>query len=136
MENLFVFIWQEWIMVAALLFAVYFLINHESAKGGVKLSPQQVVNAINGGEAVIVDVRDSKEYDTGHLVDAIHIPFNKVNDNLQLLEKHREKQIIIVDKMGQQSGAIVKKLTGEGFNAARMNNGISEWQHDGLPLVK
>ena len=122
--------------LAGLLFAIYLLTRHESAKGGVKLSPKQVVTALNSGESIVVDVREAKEYQSGHVVDAIHIPFNKIGDSLQLLEKYRQKQLIIVDKVGQHSGGVVKKLVAEGFSAVRMNNGMSEWQHEGLPLVK
>lgn len=136
MENILIFAEQQYVLVISFVVLVFLFLRHESAKGGEKLSCQQVVQAVNGKKAVLLDVRDSKEFETGHLVDSLNIPHNKINDSLKQLEKHRQKRIIVVDKMGQHSGAVVKSLVAEGFDAVRMGGGISEWQQDGLPLVK
>ncbi len=136
MENLIIFVQEQFILVGALAVLIFLFIRHESAKGGNKLSCPQVVQVVNKGEAVLLDVRDTKEFDAGHIVDAINIPHAKVADSLKVLEKHRQKQIIVVDAVGQHSGAVVKTLMASGFDAARLGGGISEWQQENLPLVK
>ncbi len=53
------------------------------------------------------------------------------------LEKHKEKPLVLVCKMGQHSGAIGKKLAAQGFTGVRrMSGGMMEWQNSNLPLVK
>ena len=136
MENLFIFAEQQLVLIIGFVVLVFLFLRHESSKGGEKLSCQQVVRAVNSGDGILLDVRDSKEYDAGHLVDSIHIPHAKVADSIKKIEKYQDKQIIVVDKMGQHSSAVVKQLAEKGFTVARLGGGISEWQQDGLPLVK
>jgi rhodanese-related sulfurtransferase len=53
------------------------------------------------------------------------------------LEKYRDKPLILVCKMGQQSGAAGKKLGAEGFTGVyRMSGGMMEWGALQLPLIK
>jgi rhodanese-related sulfurtransferase len=135
-ENIIVFAQQQFVIVIALAAVIFLFIRHETSKGGAKLSSLQVVAAVNSDEAVLLDVRDAKEYEAGHIVNAIHIPHAKVADSLNKLEKYRQKKIIVVDKMGQHSAAVIKILTANEFIAVRLGGGVSEWQQDSLPLVK
>ena len=127
---------EQFVIIIALAAIVFLFMRHETAKGGEKLSCSQVVAAVNADEAVLLDVRDTKEYDAGHIVNAINIPHAKVADNIKVLEKHRQKKIIVIDKMGQHSAAVVKTLVANNFTAVRLGAGISDWQQDNLPLVK
>ena len=131
------FLGQQWMLVGALAVCGFILINHESRRGGTSLSPQQLVNKVNQGEAMVVDLRDSSEFNKGHIIDALNIPHAKLKDQLQQLESHREKPIILVCKMGQHAGAGGKLLAAEGFtDINRLNGGMMEWQNMQLPLVK
>jgi len=135
-ENILIFAQEQFVVVISLAAIVFLFIRYETSKGGEKLSCPQVVAAVNADEAVLLDVRDTKEYDAGHIVNAISIPHAKVADSLKVLEKHRQKKIIVIDKMGQQSAAVVKTLVANDFTAVRLGGGISDWQQDNLPLVK
>ncbi|MGS2717349.1 rhodanese-like domain-containing protein [Eionea flava] len=136
MEDIIVFAQQQFVIIIALTAVIFLLIRHEGSKGGEKLSCLQVVGAVNKDDAVIVDVRETKEFDDGHIVNAIHIPHAKIADSVKVLEKHRQKKIIVVDKMGQHSAAVVKTLEANEFTVARLSGGITEWKQDNLPLVK
>ena len=53
------------------------------------------------------------------------------------LNKVKDKQIIVADKMGQHSAMAVKQLKAEGFgNVVRLDGGVSDWRASNLPLVK
>lgn len=136
MENVLIFAQEQFVLVILLVVLIFLSLRYEAAKSGEKLSCSQVVIAANNGEAVLLDVRDSSEFDAGHIVDSIHIPHAKVANSLQQLEKYRDKKIIVIDKMGQHSGSVVKTLVEKEFTAVRMGGGIAEWQQDNLPLVK
>jgi rhodanese-related sulfurtransferase len=131
------FLAQQWMLVAGIAVCGALLMNHESRRGGTALSPQQLVTRINQGDALLVDLRDSAEFNKGHIVDAINIPHAKLKDQLQMLESHRDKPVILVCKMGQHCGASGKLLAAEGFtDINRLSGGITEWQNMQLPLVK
>jgi rhodanese-related sulfurtransferase len=135
-ENALIFVQEQFLLVIPLVVLVFLLFRHESAKGGQKLSCAQLIQAANGDNAVLLDVRDVAEFEEGHIVESVHIPHAKVAGSLQQLEKYRAKQVIVIDKLGQHSAAVVKTLAEKGFTAVRLGGGIAEWQQDNLPLVK
>ncbi len=110
--------------------------SHEQGKSGKSVSTSELVRLINNDEAVVVDVRSGAEFESGHIHGAISIPHQKLASRIAELEKHRDKIIVIADKIGQHSGAAGKKLSSEEFNVRRLSGGISEWQGSSLPLVK
>lgn len=134
--EIFVFVSQQWILITLLaaLIGVFFLT--EQNKSGKSLSSSELVRLINSDEAVVVDVRSAAEFEAGHIHGAISIPHQKLASRITELEKHREKIIVVADKIGQHSGAAGKKLSSEEFNVRRLSGGISEWQGSSLPLVK
>lgn len=137
MESFIVFLGQQWLLVGALLSCVLLLVFHDSRRSGAAVSPQAAVNLINQQDAVVVDLRDAKEFKAGHIVDAINIPFSSIDSRIGELESHKEKALILVCKMGQHSSAVGKKLAGKGFTGVRrLSGGMIEWQGQQLPLVK
>ena len=137
MDRLFEFVVNHYILVSlfvAFLLAILFL---ESRRGGAKVSAQAAVNLINKDEAVVVDIRDRKEFGEGRITGSVNIPLNSLKSRAAELNKFKDKQIIVADKMGQHSAMAVKQLNAEGFtNVVRLNGGISDWKASNLPLVK
>lgn len=53
------------------------------------------------------------------------------------LEKYKSKPIIVACKHGQTAGVAMAKLTKAGFERVyKLKGGMTQWQTDGLPLVK
>lgn len=130
------FLGEQWLLVAMLVAAMVLLFQHESRKSGKALTPQQLVNEVNKSEAVVVDVREEKEFKKGHIVDAVNIPYAKMTDRWVELEKFRDKPVILVCNIGQHSGPAGKVLAAQGFtNINRLSGGMSEWKNMQLPLV-
>lgn len=123
--------------MSALAVCVALLIMHESRRGGKTVTPQQLVSLVNGQNAAVVDLREAVEFRKGHIVDAINIPYGKVDSRWSELEALSERPVILVCKMGQFSSAIGKRLLAKGFKQVyRLGGGVSEWQVSQLPLVK
>jgi rhodanese-related sulfurtransferase len=137
MELFLEFLAQQWILAAALAAALIMLWMHEARKSGQSVSPQEAINLVNAQDGLFLDLRDGGEFGKGHIVDALNIPVSKLDSRLAELEKYRDKPLILVCKMGQQSGAVGKKLGAEGFTGVhRMSGGMMEWGAQQLPLVK
>ncbi len=137
MALFFEFVAQQWMLFGALLAAIGMLIFHESRRSGASLSPQQAINLVNAEDGVFVDLRDSGDFNKGHVVDSMNIPVTKLDARLSELESYRDRPIVLVCKMGQHSGGAGKKLTEKGFNRVyRMTGGMMEWGNMQLPLVK
>ncbi len=131
-----VFISEQWLLVSLLLVLIAALVTVEKQRAGTALNLHEVTRLVNSDQAILVDLRDKKDYSAGHIVDALNIPYAKLQDRLSELEKHRDKTIVVLDKMGQHAGAASKVLREKGFTVARMQGGMVEWQSQNLPLVK
>lgn len=118
-------------MVLAFLY-----IQSEIKRGGQTISVHQLTLMVNRENALVLDVRENTEFKEGHIIDALHIPFAKLKERLAELEKYKDKPILIVDKMGQHSGAAGKQLSEAGFNVSRLNGGMTEWRSSNLPVIK
>jgi len=131
------FVSQEWILFAVFLALATMLVMHETRSGGVALSPAQLTKLVNDSEGVIVDVRDSKEFAGGHIVDAINIPHAKIASQISQLDKHKNKPVIVVCKFGQHAGGVGKTLKTAGFEqVSKLSGGMAEWQAAQMPVVK
>ncbi|HWV15470.1 MAG TPA: rhodanese-like domain-containing protein [Cellvibrio sp.] len=134
--NFFDFIAQEWILVSALAGLIVVYLWTEKIKSGLPVSSHELTTLVNVHKAVILDIRPAAEFKLGHLVDAINIPYERINNDIALLEKHKASTIVIVDKLGQHAGQVGRNLKKQGFDIRRLSGGISEWQSQNLPLVK
>jgi rhodanese-related sulfurtransferase len=133
----FDFLLQQWHLVMGLAVAVVLLVLHESRRGGQTVTSQQLTSLVNSQQAAVIDLRDPADFRKGHIVDAINIPYGKLDERIGELEKLRERPLVLICKMGQFSSAAGKQLLAKGFKQVyRLNGGIGEWQAMQLPLVK
>lgn len=136
MALLLEFVAQQWMLVGALAVVLVLLFMHEGRKSGATVSPQQAITMVNQEDGVFVDLRDAKDYKTGHIVDALHIPSAKMADRMAELDKYRDKPVVLVCKMGQTSGAAGKQLLAAGYSRVyRMSGGMMEWTAQQLPVI-
>lgn len=92
---------------------------------------------INHKEAVILDVREQKEYDSGHILNAKLIPLGKLSERMNELEKFRDRPIIVMCRSGQRSATATALLGKQGYTQAyNLSGGVIAWQKANLPLEK
>ncbi|MEZ5570740.1 MAG: rhodanese-like domain-containing protein [Halioglobus sp.] len=130
------FLTQQWMLTTALLAAIVMLFLHEARKAGPSLTPQQAINEVNSQNGIFVDLRDVAEFRKGHIVDAINIPALKLPERMSELEKYKDRPIVLVCKMGQQSGTASKQLKAANYTTVyKMTGGMMEWANLQLPTV-
>ncbi|MEH6467875.1 MAG: rhodanese-like domain-containing protein [Porticoccus sp.] len=132
----FVFVSEQWMLVSVLMVLVYLFAINERIKSGKPISSHVATRMLNAEEAVLLDIRDAKDFKAGHIAGAINIPHTKLQDRMVELETHRDKAIIVTDKAGQHTGAIGRRLQQKEFNVQRLTGGMMEWQNQKLPVVK
>lgn len=137
-DQLFEFVMNHPLLVGAFLLVLTAWIAYEikgSTSSGV--SSGEATQLINREDAVVVDIRDAGDFKTGHIAGARNIPQSRLDDRMNELEKLKDKPLIVVCKHGQASGAVLAKLAKAGFTRAyKLKGGVSQWQADGLPLVR
>ena len=137
MDQVLEFIGNHPILVAAFVILLVLFIRNETRRGGRSVSAQQLVDLVNRENALVLDVRDKKEYDAGHIVDALNVPFAALDGRMNEIRKHRDRPIVVACKMGQHSGTAGSILRKHGFeNVSRLTGGVTEWRNQSLPVVK
>ncbi|BFM09374.1 rhodanese-like domain-containing protein [Halioxenophilus aromaticivorans] len=136
MEKFIAFVVEQWILVFLFLGLIGFYFWNEKRRSGQVMSIHQVTRLVNSDGGVLVDLRDNGDYKSGHINNAINIPYAKLNDRASELDKHKSKTVVLVDKMGQHTGAAGRDLLKLGFQVARLEGGMTEWQAQKLPVVK
>ena len=114
----------------------------QEAKSQVEnLSPEQVASELEGGDAVLVDLREPQELEaTGMIPGAIHAPRGMLEFYADpSLPYHKDelqpdKRIIVHCASGGRSALAAKTLKDMGYsNVAHLDGGIKAWQEEGLP---
>ena len=136
MDQLFEFVTNHWWMVAIWLFFLIALLWDNNRRNGQSVSTTEATTMINRENAIVLDIREKADFKTGHLVNAINIPFASLSSRTGELEKYRKQPIVLVCKSGQTVGAAGKMLREQGFNTVRMKGGMMEWNSQNLPVVK
>ncbi len=135
--QIFEFIGNHPFLVGTFVFLVIAFLINEGKQGGASVSTANLVNLVNREDALVIDVRDKKDYGSGHISGAIHIPLTRLEERASEFEDKKAKPIVVVCKMGQHSSTAGKKLKDLGFeNVRRLSGGMAEWNAAGLPVVK
>ena len=137
MDQLFTFIGNHPFLVGAFVLLLALFIRNEMQRGGSSVTAQQLVDLVNRENALVLDVRDRKEFDAGHIVDAVNIPAAALESRLGELKEYADRPVIVVCKMGQHAGAAGIVLRKNEFtNVSRLAGGLAEWRNQNLPVVK
>ena len=104
--------------------------------GGQSVGPMDAVRLMNQG-ALLLDVRNQAEFDSGHILDARHVPQDQLASSTKALKKYREKVVIACCESGMRSGAAARVLRAQGFTkVVNLQGGLQAWRADNLPLVR
>lgn len=136
-EQLFEFAGNHYVLVSVFLALLVAFVINEGKRGGAAISPTNLVTLVNRQGAVIVDIRDGKEFGNGHIAGAVNMPFSSFDSRLAELEPFKDKPIVLVCKIGQHAGTIGRRLKAQGYeNVRRLAGGMGEWTASNLPVVK
>jgi len=69
------------------------------------------------GEYIVVDVRTNSEYESGHVVGALNIPHDQINEDIVL---DKDKTILVYCMSGARSKIAYDTLTSMGYNTYDM----------------
>lgn len=104
---------------------------------GKWVSIPEAVQLINRQEAIILDIGDSAEYATNHILNAKNVPFTKLSERLPDLEKYKKRPIVVSCHTGNNSLAACVMLRKSGFSEVfALKGGLQAWIQAGMPVQK
>ncbi|MDX1593317.1 MAG: rhodanese-like domain-containing protein [Gammaproteobacteria bacterium] len=102
-----------------------------------RIDPQGAVPLLNREGGVMVDVRETKEFNEGHVVGAVHIPLNTLAKRHVEISKYRDKPVIVTCRAGTRSGPACSTLAKAGFEKVYLlNGGMLAWEGASLPVTR
>lgn len=124
-------------LAAVVVLLLIMLIEFIRAKRNVfNINPTEATQLINHDNAVVIDIRQQETYRQGHIIDAQLMIPQEIRQNAKKLEKFRNRPIIVVSNLSNESQKIAALLLKQGYNAYSLNGGMRAWNDAQMPLVK
>jgi thiosulfate/3-mercaptopyruvate sulfurtransferase len=124
-----------------------------SSLPGVLVEPAWLSRQIPHADLVVIDARDAKEYQSGHIPGAVHLspaalvqtspdgveklaPVSVIEQKLSASGIAADRQVVIYDGSNyRESARLFWVLEAHGHpSVAVLNGGFAEWTHKGLPV--
>lgn len=94
---------------------------------GYKTIDSNVAMELINNDAIVIDVRESNEYDTGHIEGSINIPVS----NISSINYDKDTNIILYCASGMRSANAAKELINLGYtNVYNLDGGLINWGFD------
>jgi rhodanese-related sulfurtransferase len=91
---------------------------------------------MQSGDFVVLDIRTAKEFDEGHIENAINLDFYSKNFDQSVLNYKKNGIMIYSRSSGQSQQAITKLISLEFKNIIELENGLVGWKREGFTLIR
>ena len=140
MERLPEFAVRHWDLFLALVIILAFLFNTlfgARLRGYRQVGAAEATGLISHQEALVLDVREDREYRDGHIQASRHVPLRDLRERLTELEGYKGRPVLAYCRSGQRSARACAVLRKHGFEQVfNLGGGIIAWQNANLPLTK
>jgi rhodanese-related sulfurtransferase len=104
-------------------------------QGALQINPHEAIRLMNHQNATVIDLRTHDAYSTGHIVNAISIPFPDF-EKLKKWDKYQSNPVILVCANGLESRKAAHLLLKQQIKPYVLAGGIRGWLNAEMPLVK
>lgn len=106
-------------------------------RGYKVLKPAELTQLINAGNALVVDISASGDFEKGHIAGSRNITPSQFDPENKLLTGAKAQPVVLVCRNGTASAGAAKQLKKAGFEQVHwLDGGVAAWQLADLPLVK
>jgi len=106
----------------------------QSKRAGAALTPTEAVQMMNHQHAILVDIRETSAFQSGHIPQARSLPVADFEKKAASLPKN--KPIILVCEQGKSATAAATKLRALGLTEITiLAGGLRAWSDAGMPVT-
>lgn len=88
------------------------------------------------GKVMLVDIRETREHNTGVASGAVLLPMSELGEKIGMLPKSVDQPVLLICNTQNRSKATLLKLKQQGYQNIRyVNGGMSQWASKGWPMV-
>ena len=92
---------------------------------------------MNNGNALVLDIRDNVEFNSGRIPKAKNIPLAEITKRIDEIAKFKDKPVIVTCGTNTRAPAAVRALKANGFtDVYTLQGGFGAWQQASLPVEK
>ena len=97
-----------------------------------------LLKVLNSAAApLVIDVRSSMEYQSGHIPGAVHVSVLKILLRLDRLSAYRQRQLVVTCEHGPRAQLARSVLARSGhLNPDLLEGHMADWRQAGMPLEK
>ncbi len=92
------------------------------------LSMDELLDKLESGAVILLDVRPKDEFDAGHIAGAVSMPIGELERRLQSLPRDMEIAAYCRGPYCVYAAQAARLLRSEGFAAYRLEEGVQEWR--------
>jgi rhodanese-related sulfurtransferase len=133
------FVIQNWYLFAALVVILGLLAAEPLLKqaSGVKSVSVFEMPQLTREKSIIVDVSEPADFKKAHIPDAVNLPAKSLANDQKTIEKHKNRNVILVCRMGSKSQSVAKQLMRNGFEKVYvLSGGMAAWEKENLPVKR
>ncbi len=99
------------------------------------ISRDELVDRLQRGDLVVLDVRPEVEFRSGHIAGARSVPIDELRRSLRSLPKDSEVVAYCRGPYCVYADDAVRELRRRGYQARRLEDGFPEWKRAGLSVA-
>ena len=97
----------------------------------------ELTRMLNDKNTLLLDVRETKEYEGGRLPNAMHLPISQLASRGSELAGMTSRPVVAYCARGSRSAMAARALAKLGFKEIySLRGGINAWRQAGLPIQK
>ena len=113
------------------LIVLFFVL--EGQRNGRKISAQSLGILVKAKNAMLIYLRDAKDFREGHISGSRNIPYSQLTSHIEEL-KTADRPLVFICNLGQIAGTALQQVGHS--DSYRLDGGVNNWKAQGLPLIK
>jgi hydroxyacylglutathione hydrolase len=109
--------------------------GHRAVQGISEVSVDQLASLLAAGAVEVIDVRNSSEWEAGHIPGSLNLPLGRLTEALERIPRGRP--LVVHCQTGPRSAVAVGVLQANGFqNVSQLSGDFAEWAAQRQPIEK
>lgn len=105
--------------------------------GSREIGTLEATRLMNNGNALVLDIRDTGEFNGGRIPKSKNIPLSEIGKRVDEISKFKDKPVIVTCRTNNRASSAARQLKQLGFaDVYQLAGGFGAWQQASLPVEK
>jgi rhodanese-related sulfurtransferase len=134
------FVQNNWMLILVFVASGAMLVwpyVHRRLGPAKEIGTLELTRLLNDKNTLLLDVRETKEYEGGRLPNAMHVPISQLASRGNELAGMTSRPVVAYCARGSRSAMAARALAKLGFKEIySLRGGINAWRQAGLPIQR